>query len=95
MTLQTPLTILIVDDSPEDRVVCRHFLNRHQVAVYDCIEAATGTEALALCQSVPLDCLVLDFSLPDMDGVEFLIALQDMGVKRLLCRPCTAGRRTM
>ena len=76
MTAQTPLTILIVDDSPEDRVVCRHFLSRHQVAVYDCIEAATGTEALALCQSLSLDCLVLDFSLPDMDGLEFLSALQ-------------------
>jgi two-component system NtrC family sensor kinase len=76
MTAQTPLAILIVDDSPEDRAVCRHFLSRHQVAVYDCIEAATGTEALALCQSVPLDCLMLDFNLPDMDGLEFLVALQ-------------------
>jgi len=45
-------------------------------AVYVCIEAATGTEALALCQSADPDCLVLDFNLPDMDGLEFLIALQ-------------------
>jgi signal transduction histidine kinase/DNA-binding response OmpR family regulator len=76
MASQTPLTILIVDDSPEDRAVCRHFLSRHMAAVYVCIEAATGTEALALCQSAGPDCLVLDFSLPDMDGLEFLIALQ-------------------
>ena len=34
MTSQTPLTILIVDDSPEDRAVCRHFLSRHLVQTW-------------------------------------------------------------
>ena len=76
MTSQMPLTILIVDDSPEDRAVCSHFLRRHPAAVYVCIEAATGIEGLALFQSASPDCLMLDFSLPDMDGLEFLTALQ-------------------
>ncbi len=76
MTVQPPLTILIVDDSPEDRVVCSRFLSRHPAAAYTCIEAVTGTEGLALYHSARPDCLVLDFSLPDMDGLQFLAAMQ-------------------
>ena len=53
MTAPTPLTILIVDDSPEDRAVCSRFLSRHPAAAYNCIEAVTGTEGLALYQLGP------------------------------------------
>jgi signal transduction histidine kinase/DNA-binding response OmpR family regulator len=76
MTSHTPLTILIVDDSPEDRAVCHRFLSRHRAAAYTCIEAVSGTEGLALYQSARPDCLVLDFSLPDMDGLQFLAAMR-------------------
>jgi two-component system NtrC family sensor kinase len=67
---------LIVDDSPEDRAVCHRFLSRHRAATYTCIEAVSGTEGLALYQSARPDCLVLDFSLPDMDGLQFLAAMR-------------------
>ena len=76
MTALTPLTILIVDDSLEDRGVCSRFLRRHSAAAYNCIEAVTGTEGLAFYRSARPDCLVLDFSLPDMDGLQFLAAMQ-------------------
>jgi len=76
MTAPTPLTILIVDDSPEDRAVCSRFLSRRPAAAYTCIEAVTGTEGLALYHLARPDCLVLDFSLPDMDGLQFLAAMQ-------------------
>jgi signal transduction histidine kinase/DNA-binding response OmpR family regulator len=76
MTAPTPLTILIVDDSPEDRAVCSRFLRRHSAAAYTCIEAVAGAEGLALYHSARPDCLVLDFSLPDMDGLQFLAAMQ-------------------
>jgi CheY-like chemotaxis protein len=67
---------LIVDDSPEDRAVCSRFLSRHPAAAYTCIEAVVGTEGLALYHSARPDCLILDFSLPDMDGLQFLAAMQ-------------------
>ena len=75
MTAPTPLTILIIDDSPEDRVACCRFLSRHPAVAYTCIEAGSGTEGLALYHSARPDCLVLDFSLPDMDGLQFLAAM--------------------
>lgn len=74
MISQTPLTILLVDDSTADRVLYRHFLS--STGTYTFLEAAMGEEALRLCQTTSPDCLILDFYLPDMDGFEFLDALQ-------------------
>src|SRR5262245_44280633 len=71
---QTPLTILLVDDSTADRALYRHFLS--STATYTFLEAVTGEEGLHLCQTTQPDCLLLDFYLPDMDGFEFLDTLQ-------------------
>jgi signal transduction histidine kinase/DNA-binding response OmpR family regulator len=76
MLVQTPLTILIIDDSLEDRAVCSRFLSRHPAGVYTCIQAGTGTEGLAIYHAARPDCLILDFGLPDMDGLQFLAAMQ-------------------
>ena len=74
MISQTPLTILLVDDSTADRALYRHFLS--STGTYTLLEAATGEEGLRLCQTTQPDCLILDFYLPDMDGFEFLNTLQ-------------------
>ena len=74
MISQTPLTILLVDDSTADRTLYRHFLS--STGTYSFLEAATGEEGLRLCQTAQPDCLILDFYLPDMDGFGFLDTLQ-------------------
>ena len=74
MIAQTPLTILLVDDSTADCALYRHFLS--STGTYTFLEAATGEEGLRLCQTTHPDCLILDFYLPDMDGFEFLDTLQ-------------------
>jgi len=71
-----PLNILIIDDCPEDRQVYRRYLLQDQEYSYNILEAETGAEALTLCQQVQPDGTLLDFLLPDMDGLEFLDALQ-------------------
>jgi signal transduction histidine kinase/DNA-binding response OmpR family regulator len=71
---QTPLTILLVDDSTADRALYRRFLS--STGAYTFLEAATGEEGLRLCHTTQPDCLILDFYLPDMDGFEFLDTLQ-------------------
>jgi two-component system NtrC family sensor kinase len=71
---QTPLTILLVDDSTADRALYRRFLS--STGTYTLLEAATGEEGLRLCQTAQPDCVVLHFYLPDMDGFGFLDTLQ-------------------
>src|SRR5206468_2439003 len=69
--------ILIVDDSPEDREVVRRYLQKDRETEYRFIEAASGNEGLALCRSSEIDCLLLDYDLPDVDGVSFLSQLTE------------------
>lgn len=70
-----PFRVLIVDDSPTDRLMCRRLLGQASDASVVISEAETGEEGLALCQSESPDCVLLDYVLPDMNGVEFLESL--------------------
>jgi CheY-like chemotaxis protein len=64
--------VLVVDDSPEDREATRRYLSADPGTAYRLLEEGTGADGLAVCRSAGLDCLLLDYSLPDTDGVEFL-----------------------
>jgi two-component system, NtrC family, sensor kinase len=58
--------ILIVDDREQNRYVLCRVLGQ---AGYECLEIASGTEALAAAQSLP-DLMILDVRLPDMSGYD-------------------------
>ncbi|MBS1212918.1 MAG: hypothetical protein H6R26_1535 [Proteobacteria bacterium] len=67
-----PYRILIVDDSPEDREAYRRLLLKGRADQYLVVEADCGEEGLRICRDEPPDCVLLDYNLPDIDGVEFL-----------------------
>lgn len=60
-------SILVVDDNPSTRYATSRVL-RH--AGYDVREAATGTAGVAAAGSAPIDLVVLDINLPDINGYE-------------------------
>jgi CheY-like chemotaxis protein len=70
------LHVLIVDDSPEDRMIVRRLLSRSAPWAYTLTEVDRGGLALAACQATRPDCVLLDHNLPDMDGLEVLAALR-------------------
>lgn len=71
-------TIAVVDDSLEDRTVYSRYLNRDSEYSYEILEFETGEEALEACQEKIVDGILLDFLLPDMDGLEFLAELKEI-----------------
>jgi PAS domain S-box-containing protein len=77
MVAQLRRTILIVDDSFTDRAIYRRYLSQEAKFAYTILEEDSGKAALERCQSCQLDGILLDFLLPDMDGLDFLAALQD------------------
>ena len=68
--------VLIVDDSPEDRELYRRYLLCDRQYSYTLLEATLGREALELCYKHQPDAVLLDYRLPDLDGLEFLARLQ-------------------
>ena len=67
------LKVLVVDDSPEDRMVVRMALESRGFVIS---EAENGRDGLAAARGVAPDCILLDYRLPDLDGLEVLDALR-------------------
>jgi two-component system, chemotaxis family, chemotaxis protein CheY len=68
-------TCLVVDDSSVIRKVVRRILEDMQ---FDITEAEDGTQALGICRRQLPDVVLLDWSMPDMDAIQFLRTLRKM-----------------
>jgi len=64
---------LIVDDSRVVRMVARKIL---QDLSFECVEAEDGRQARALCEKAMPDAILLDWNMPVMNGMEFLLWLR-------------------
>jgi two-component system, chemotaxis family, chemotaxis protein CheY len=63
------ITVLIIDDNTHMRSIIKELLRA--VGVHDIKEAADPVEAFELIKTVPIDLVLVDFSMPIIDGVEF------------------------
>ncbi len=66
-------TCLVVDDSRVVRKVARRILEGAGFAVE---EAEDGSQALDACRHAAPDCVLLDWNMPVMNGIEFLRQLR-------------------
>ena len=66
----------MVDDSPEDRGLCRILLEEVYGPGLQFFEESEAAEGLKTCRTVAPDCVLLEYKLPDMTGLEFLAQLQ-------------------
>jgi len=64
-----------VDDAPEDVAIYKRYLTRSSDRSYRVQEATTGAIALEMLRRRTPDCVLLDFRLPDLNGLEVLRAL--------------------
>lgn len=65
----------MVDDSPEDRKLCRTLLEEVYGPGLEFFEESEAVEGLKTCRTVGPDCVLLEYKLPDMTGLEFLAHL--------------------
>lgn len=73
--VSVPRPVLIVDDSKAQRKILSMQLTRWG---YPTVEAASGEEALALCQTTDFQIVLSDWMMPGMTGLEFCKAFRGL-----------------
>ena len=73
-------TILIVEDEETQRSLLAGLLKNEGYTVE---EAGTGALAAEIFNAKPIDIVLLDFKLPDMDGLTVLKTLKDINPEAL------------
>ena len=71
------IRVLLVEDDAVDRMACRRALARDPDYEFVLSEAESGREGLQFAHEQKPDCVLLDYHLPDVNGLEFLAALTD------------------
>lgn len=65
-------TLLVVEDNDIDRVLIQRLLKQDTASEYTFLESELGEDGLLKQQQTPVDCILVDYQLPDMSGLEFL-----------------------
>jgi two-component system sensor histidine kinase/response regulator len=76
---EAPLQVLVVDDDAVDRMAVKRQLARTGLPV-ETGEAEGVLEAIGRLVGAHFDCVLLDFNLPDGDGLTFLRGLRSAGI---------------
>jgi two-component system, chemotaxis family, chemotaxis protein CheY len=71
------IKILVVDDFATMRKVLRNLLK--QIGYENIVEAEDGVAALKILKSQKIDCIVSDWNMPNMTGLELLKAVRADG----------------
>lgn len=72
----TPRRVLVIDDDANARAAVHKLVVDNHT---ECIDAASGEDALARLAGGDIDCIILDLGLPGMDGFEFLERANALG----------------
>jgi two-component system response regulator HydG len=74
----TPVRVLMVDDNKEHVALCAEYLPKED---FHLDAAYSATEALEMLSKHEYDILVLDYALPDMNGIDLLKKIKPMSLK--------------
>jgi two-component system chemotaxis response regulator CheY len=86
------MKILLVDDSKTMRNVQKSVLS--QLGYTDVVEAADGLDAITKVGAVKPDLILLDWNMPNMDGLTFVQKYRTQGGKALVVMVTTEAEKS-
>ncbi|NLX47784.1 MAG: response regulator [Euryarchaeota archaeon] len=75
------LSVLMVEDNPDHTELCREHLSPEE---FELFTARTGSEALAMSKKRPYDVVLLDYLLPDTNGMDLLPRIKELQSNSLI-----------
>ena len=88
--MSNPIRVLVIDDEPQILRALKTILTAKQFHVS---AAANGEEGLALAASAQPDLIILDMSLPDMEGIEVCKRLREWTTTPIIILSVRDGER--
>jgi len=70
--------ILLIDDDPAYCHLLRRFLAKDTSARYEIVVAPNASAGITACESQSFDCLLIDYTLPDLTGTELISNLSSI-----------------
>ncbi|OPX65455.1 MAG: response regulator PleD [Methanomassiliicoccales archaeon PtaB.Bin215] len=75
------LSVLMVEDNPDHTELCREHLSLEE---FELLVARSGSEALAMVKKRPYDVILLDYLLPDTNGMDLLPRIKEFQPNSLI-----------
>ncbi len=69
-------TVLVIDDYAPARDAVKFALKEH----FNCLSASSAKQGLEILRTNPVDVVILDIRMPEMDGIEALHRIKEMGI---------------
>jgi len=73
------MKILIVDDSEVMRRIHKNTLREQKIPDEAMVEASDGVEALKMAIAEEIDLFLVDWNMPNLDGLSFVKKIREMG----------------
>lgn len=89
------MKILVADDSRAMRMIVVRTLRQAGMGGHEIVEAEDGAVALDLVSTFKPDLILCDWNMPNMTGIEFLVALRSRGQQTPFCFVTSEGSPEM
>lgn len=68
--VEAKIRVLLIDDDPAYRHLCQRYLSRAPLNDFVLTTVADPSSAIAICREQTFDCLLIDYSLPNLTGTQ-------------------------
>ena len=76
LSTRSERVVLLIEDNPDDVKIMKRYVKKSGVP-FKVEQASTGKEGIKKLKNVDPDFVVLDYNLPDMNGIEILRAIRE------------------